>query len=155
MKWQNRVVYHSINPRGPNDFDTQAVEWLQIKHLSCSSPRAAALSAIHPLLVLCLPAYCQSLSIVHFTTVHGFQLDVCIPPYTLETREESRNRQSHHWLLDPRVVCPKIAFVLWRGILGMQISKIKVRTCNSNHFYLLIQIFFVNPVQKALIPSVK
>lgn len=63
-------------------------------------------------------------------------VSACIPPCTMKIGVESRNRQSYHWLLDPRVVCPKIAFVLRRGILGMQISKIKLRTCNSNLLFV-------------------
>lgn len=123
--WRAKWFWHS----GSGMITHQTVE-LQQSQGCCS------LSAIHPLLVLCLPAHCESLSNVHFIAEHGFRLDGCIPPYTLETKEESRSRQSHHWLLDPRVVWPKIAFVLWRGTLGMQISKIKLRICDSNLLFV-------------------
>lgn len=54
------------------------------------------------------------------------------------------------------MACCEIAVVPWRGVLGMQISKIRFSTCNPNlFFFLLIQLLFVNPAQKALIPSVK
>lgn len=53
------------------------------------------------------------------------------------------------------MTCCEIAVVPWRGVLGMQISKMRFSTCNINLFFLLIQLLFVNPAQKALIPSVK
>lgn len=132
MKWQNRVVYHSINPGGPNGFDTQAVEWLQIEPLGCSSPRAAALSQQY---ILCWFFACQliaSLFLLSILAQHmGFSLVVGLSPSFLHKpyKQEKKAVSGNY-----TVACPKIAIVPWRGVFSMQISTVKLSTCNSNLF---------------------
>lgn len=41
------------------------------------------------------------------------------------------------------MACCEIAVVPWRGVLGMQISKIRFSTCNPNLFFFFVNTTFV------------
>lgn len=159
MKWQNRAVYHSINPGGPNGFDTQAAEWLQIEPLGCSSPRAAALSQQY---ILCWLPACQLPARLFLLPVlvqcMGFSFVLCLFPVSLhkpwkqekKTAAGSRTSgcQSPEWHAMRELLCHREGS--WaRTFLKCGLA-LEIQT-----FISLIQLLFVNPAQKALIPSVK
>lgn len=156
LAWNDktRVVYHSINPGGPNGFDTQAVERLQIEPLDCSSPRAAALSQQY---ILCWFFACQLIARLFLLSILAyvsFGFVPCLSHVSLHKlwKQEKTAAGNHtSGCQNPEWHTMRWS---WTVVLGMLISKMRLSTCNPN-FFLLTWPLFVNPAQKALIPSVK
>lgn len=159
MKWQNRVVYHSINPGGPNGFDTQAVEWLQIEPLGCSSPRAAALSQQY---ILCWFFACQLIASLFLLSIleqyMGFSLVVGLSPSFLHKpcKQEKKAAAGNYTVGSSRPEWHVLRSLL-RHEEGSSASRFLQWSLALVilSFSWLIQIFFIRPEHKALIPSVK